>query len=323
MAKKINIAGISKKISDKVDKDFFQKPSTPKEQSLFANLNIGISISENPDLRKLGYSPMHLQDAMVEISRYLLIHGATLIYGGDLRNGGYTYLFAELARQYGSKENYDKYRFVNYSAWPIHKKLTKGDELDFKQQRVGIVKLPPPKGVDDGKALPEPSSKEMKLIMAKSFSLMRKEMNAKCNVRILLGGKTKDFLGIYPGIPEEAYLAMLDDKPVYLLGAYGGSTQEVINLITKQSSDSLNKKEQLNDNSYADLFASWNKDQKQKINLDNFYNFFKKYTLKKLSKNNGLDEKENLSLFSTDNLTEIIFYILKGLIQIQKTTGSK
>src|SRR4030095_4437171 len=124
MAKKINIAGISKKISDKVDKDFFEKPSTPKEQSLFANLNIGISISENPDLRKLGYSPMHLQDAMVEISRYLLIHGATLIYGGDLRNGGYTYLFAELARQYGSKENYDKYRFLNYSVLPIHKKLT-------------------------------------------------------------------------------------------------------------------------------------------------------------------------------------------------------
>jgi SLOG cluster2 len=322
MVKKTNIAGISKKISDKVDKDSFKKTQIPKEQRLFADLNIGISISENPDLRKLGYGPMHLQDATVEISRYLLIHGTTLIYGGDLRSGGYTYLFSELAKQYGSKENYDKDRFVNYFAWPIHKKLTKGDELDFKQQRVGIVKLPPPKGVNESKALPDPSSKEMKLIMAKSFSLMRKEINANCDVRILLGGKTNGFQGIYPGIPEEAYLAMLANKPVYLLGAYGGATQEVINLITKQSSGSLNKKEQLNDQAYADLFASWNKDQKQKINLDDFYSFFKKYSLKKFSKNNGLSEEENLRLFSTDNLTEMMFYILKGLIRSFNKKGN-
>jgi hypothetical protein len=318
MAKKVNIAGVSKKISDKVDADILKKTTTSKDQLLFANCNIGISISENADLRKLGYGPMHLQDATVEISRYLLIHGATLIYGGDLRNGGYTYLFAELARQYSSKENYDMERFINYFAWPIHKKLTRADELDFKQQKVGIVKLPPPKGIDDSKMLPDPSSKEARLIMAKSFAGMRKEINTKCDVRILLGGKTTSFQGIYPGIPEEAYLAMQDNKPVYLLGAYGGATREVINLITKQSSDSLNKKAQLSDQAYADLFATWNKNEKQKINLDDFYDFFKKYNLKKFSKNNGLDEEENLRLFGTDNLTEIIFYILKGLVRIRK-----
>jgi len=317
MAKKTNIAGISKKISDKVDRDVLEKAPTSKEQPVFANLKIGISISENPDLRKLGYSPMHLQDAMVEISKYLIIHNATLIYGGDLRSGGYTYLFAELAKQYGLKENYDTNRFVNYFAWPIHKKLTRADELDFKQQKVGIVKLPPPNGVDESK-LPEPSSKEMKLIMAKSFSLMRKEINANCDARILLGGKTKDFQGIYPGIPEEAYLAMLNNKPIYLLGAYGGAAREIINLIKGQSSESLNKKEQLKDQNYTGLLQAFNKSQKKAIDLDEFYSFFTNYTLKRFAKNNGLSEEENLKLFHTDNLTEIIFYILKGLLTVRK-----
>ena len=318
MTKKVNIAGVSKKIAASVDKDIAQKRPAQKDRLLFADLNVGVSISENPDLRKLGYSSMHLQDATVEFSRYLLIHGATLVYGGDLRENGYTYLFAELAKQYSSRENFDKERFVNYFAWPIHKKLTKGDKLDFKQQKVGIVEVPPPKGVnDDPKLLPDPSSSEAKMIMAKSFSIMRKEMNTKCDARILLGGKTTGFQGIYPGIPEEAHLAMADNKPVYLLGAYGGATRHIINLITKQASDALNKKAQLSDKAYSDLYTAWNKKEKQKIDLNVFYEFFKKYTLKKFAKNNGLSEEENLRLFSTDNLTEMIFYILKGLTAIK------
>lgn len=317
MAKKANLTGVSKNISDKTDKAVIEKASS-KEKLLLEDFAIGISISVNTDLRKLGYSPMHLQDAMVEISRYLLIHGATLIYGGDLRDGGYTYLFAELAKQYSSKENYDKERFVNYFAWPIHKKMTRADDLDFKQQKVGTVKLPPPKGVDENN-LPDSSSKEMKLVMAKSFALMRKEINARCDARILLGGKTKGYQGIYPGIPDEASLAMRDNKPVYLLGAFGGASSETIKLLRNQSSAELNKAAQLNDKDYADLLSSWNKTEKPKVDLDDFYGFFKKYSLKKFSANNGLDEKENIKLFTTDSLTEIIFYILKGLIRVRKT----
>ena len=63
---------------------------TFEEQKLLHGLKIGISISEHDDLKKLGYSETHLKDASIEFGRYLLVYGADIVYGGDLRDGGYT-----------------------------------------------------------------------------------------------------------------------------------------------------------------------------------------------------------------------------------------
>jgi hypothetical protein len=46
---------------------------------------IGLTMSESTDIHRFGLDPLHLGDAMIEISRYLLIKGATLVYGGDLQ----------------------------------------------------------------------------------------------------------------------------------------------------------------------------------------------------------------------------------------------
>ncbi|PCI21555.1 MAG: hypothetical protein COB67_14015 [SAR324 cluster bacterium] len=57
------------------------------EKHFLENRMIGLSISENPELAKEGYllfDHLHLQDALVEISRYLLISGANCVYGGDI-----------------------------------------------------------------------------------------------------------------------------------------------------------------------------------------------------------------------------------------------
>lgn len=57
---------------------------------------IAISISESPDMPALGLSDGHLRDAMVEIARHLLALGARLVYGGDLRQYGFSELLFEL-----------------------------------------------------------------------------------------------------------------------------------------------------------------------------------------------------------------------------------
>ena len=54
---------------------------------------IAISISETPEALTKGIGKAMFDDLSVEIARHLLVTGAKLVYGGDLRIGGFTKLF--------------------------------------------------------------------------------------------------------------------------------------------------------------------------------------------------------------------------------------
>jgi hypothetical protein len=312
----VNITGVSENIEVSIDASI----ATEKHgstQLLLEGKKVGISISDSADLRKLGLSQAHIQDASIEFARYLLIHGATLVYGGDLRQGGFTELFSELARLYSNKEMRNDFRFKNYFAWPIHLRLTRFNELDFKQNNVEIVKLPPPKELNiDAEQAVMPDTNENKVIWAKSLSYMRQELNANTDARIFIGGQTADFKGKYPGILEEAYYALRDDKPVYLIGGFGGASKEIINSLNSKSSEIINSSYPKRDSQYEEFYNYWNENEAEKISYSELANFFKAYGLKKLAEFNGLDEAENRILFSSVSLPEIIYYVLKGLKSI-------
>ena len=309
-----NISGVSDNISGSIDNSILFKEQRKTEELLLNGKNIGISISDSPNLLQLGYSSVHLQDAAIEFARYLLVHGATLIYGGDLRKDGFTNLFSELAKLYTTKETYDQFHFKNYFAWPIHLKLTKSDELDFKQKKVEIVKSPLPEDLKINVAtFLEPDTNENKSIWAKSISSMRQTMNDDCNARIFLGGQVQNFKGKYPGIIEEAYLALNKNIPVYFIGAYGGATDEIIKLISNKPAHSLSEAFQFSNKDYQEFYNYWNTHQEAKIDYKQLSEFFTDYGLKRICDHNGLDEEENKRLFTTNNLAEMIFYVLKGL----------
>lgn len=88
--------------------------------------NIAISISESEELNQLGFSDTHVKDAIIEFARHLLIQGATLVYGGDLRIDGFTEIFADLAEQYRLSSTLP---FKNYFSFPIHLNILKADEI--------------------------------------------------------------------------------------------------------------------------------------------------------------------------------------------------
>jgi hypothetical protein len=66
------------------------------EQASLCRYAVGVSVSDTTDMAMLGMGPEHLEDATLEIARYLLAMGSRLVYGGDLRPGGFTDLLAEL-----------------------------------------------------------------------------------------------------------------------------------------------------------------------------------------------------------------------------------
>jgi hypothetical protein len=74
--------------------------SRTNRRDFLSGTAVAVSVSDSPDLDVLGLSSLHLQDAATEIARHLLVAGAELVYGGDLRNDGFTLLLFELVARH-------------------------------------------------------------------------------------------------------------------------------------------------------------------------------------------------------------------------------
>ena len=180
--------------------------------------NIAISISNSEDSATYGVGQEILDDLSIEISKHILKAGGKMIYGGDLRNSGFTELFADLSFQYGIYEKTDptvKY-FKNFVAWPYHEKLDENTILEYDHNRVELIRVD--QGIDD----------------SDSLSKMRYEMENEAHARILIGGKMNDFAGSMPGVIEEFKIALDYGHPIYIIGGFGGAARYIADVISNK-----------------------------------------------------------------------------------------
>lgn len=311
-----NKKNITNKDLDKFVAQEIKDVTKEKEISLFKGQNIAISISDSTEIDALGFSFEHQKNLIIELTRALIIHGSTLIYGGDLRQNGYTRLFSELVYQYRPSDEVDKLFFKNFFSFPIYLKLEESDELDFKKNGVEPIKVSPPKSlkIDDSKHY-DSSTKENLFIWSESLSKMRDEMHSITNARIFTGGSMSNFKGKYPGLLEEVLLSLKNDIPVYFMGIFGGVTSRIIEALKGKTPQELTIKWQsIQNENYEEFVNHYNsKKSEDKIDYKECVKFLNEYTLEKLSDNNGLSVEENKRLFSSIHTSEIIFLIMKGL----------
>lgn len=296
--------------------------STPSQ--IFANShfldgkNIAISISESPDSSIKGIGKAMFEDLSIELARHFLISGAHLVYGGDLRPGGFTELFKDLAYQYGiyEKDKSLKNYFTNYLAWPIYIGMTPATQAEYKSCRVNCQKAAIPDTIPMGlrDLMVPPTTVENIYYWAESLKAMRQEMESHINARIILGGRVTGFKGYMPGLYEEAVNAANSHHPIYLLGGFGGAALRLIQLIKGETSSEKLFAECCSNQSYQD-FVSYLAKEKGMMNFKVLDVFVNNMGLL----NNGLSDKENERLFITTNVTEIIALVLKGL----QTVGSR
>lgn len=279
------------------------------------NRNIAISISEAEDIYEYGCSEILLRDIILELSKHILIAGGKLLYGGDLRTDGFTKLFELVSYQYGSLEKSDitTIYFTNYFAWPIHLNLTKTIEADFKHNRVDIVKIDAPNECQNPQIFLPPTTAENSFIWAKSLTKMRLQMETSADARIFLGGKFSNFKGKYSGLLEEFLIAKGHKHPIYLLGGFGGVTNAIIQLIQENNIDKI-KSKAYEGKGYAEFVDYFNSIEADKISYEEIASL--KFSISDL--NNGLTEDENLILFKSINIIEIIALVLKGLQNVFK-----
>lgn len=307
-------------------------PATMRRGSL-ADCTIGISISDVGDaLESRGKSKLHLDKAMTDFALQLLQAGAVVAYGGDLREGGFTRMLFEYVRKMTAAHQEPFQPLVNYFAWPIH--LTTDDQWIAHNTDVADFKrIPPPqdlvdKGLVDPQTFVPPDSPEHLYIWARCLTSMREQMTCDINARIIVGGRLTGYKGKYPGIVEEALIAVRAGIPLYVLGGLDGAAEAVARAVSEERPKELTLEYQTNaDEKYAATVPYYNErageiSELESIDYTALVEEFRSAGIDGL--NNGLSPEENQRLFELDGREtdpdDAVRLVLDGLSRTLKSS---
>lgn len=303
---------VLKKIAGK-EKQFLTPMQLLAQTVNLKGKNVAISVSEAPDSDVLGYGTEMIRDLTIELSRHLLIAGAKMIYGGDLRKDGYTELFCDLSLQYKDYQgtvDRETFFFQNFFAWPIYLNFTNETKLQYVNSRVKPIFVDCPEEYWGDKNKPiSPVNNENNYAFALSLLKMRKQMEAETDARVILGGRTSGFSGFMAGVIEEFVQAIMAGHPVYLLGGFGGAASLLTSLIKneKHIEDVITKACEAP--RYTD-FMNFCGEKK----FDMGYDKLKEIMSKGFDcLNNGLSNEQNAILMQSTDVIEIVGLIINGL----------
>lgn len=264
------------------------------------NCQIMMSMSESPDLGALAMGEQHQKEAVKEIARHLLADGATLAYGGDLRERGLTWLLFDMALTYNQAASPEggKAKIVNYLASSAWEKEGAREEVELKIRRqyrgAAIPRcLPRPKDVQDPITGQPYGPGEH---AAAALTDMRRRIIADTHALICLGGKVEGYSGRYPGVLEEIALSLSARRPVYLLGGFGGATADAAAVVF--GSSPVDPKTRRLEETYAPGYGAVIEAIKDP---------------KTEAPDNGLNLEENRELATAVDIQIIIPLLLRGL----------
>lgn len=315
MAEEKNISNISEDSGEGISV-ISEKGEMLLRKYILKGKTIGISISESDNLSELGYGVTHLKDAVIEIARYILASGGKLAYGGDMRPGGFTELIFDLLAYYKADKTLQPHeRFYSYLAYPLSTTLTLEKQAKLRQA-VSFEKIAPPIDLQiaNTNEFLKPDSPENLYVWTRCLTKMREEMEAECNARIFIGGRTKGFKGKCAGILEELLIALQHNHPVYLVGSFGGITKDAIEALKGNKPDSFSNEYYFENDDYKKMFFLFNgKHPDNTIDYPTYLSTLQQIGLDKIAEMNGLSVKDNLRLTTTPHLNEVVYLILKGL----------
>ena len=183
--------------------------------------NIAISVSESADLARLGLDTFHLELAIAELTRAIVLAGGTVVYGGRI-DVGFTRIVREEAEQYGS----DHVVFEHYVPYSEHVDIPHADLLAYAE-RLGAhstVHLIDAQGATTPVSFAnQPGFARGPVEPAVALTTARTLVAGVCDSRVIVGGRLSGYAGAMPGVVEEAVITVRDGKPLYVAGGFGGA----------------------------------------------------------------------------------------------------
>lgn len=189
--------------------------------------NLGVSVSESPDLDRLGLTETHLRIALGEVARAALVAGGRITYGGHLDPDGYTAFLIHECERYGARDR----PFTGCVPWPVHAGLTPEEIRDLRRG-IGLlghyVYLDINGSVIENRettgAAEEALDRETTI---RALSGLREYMTGHTDARLVLGGKRTGYEGRMPGVVEETILSLRARRPIFIAGGFGGAAGDV------------------------------------------------------------------------------------------------
>ncbi len=278
---------------------------------------VGISISDSSaeELTAIGQDRHHFIQLSQDVARHLLSRGTTLIYGGDLRNDGFTDFIFREAQALQARLRTQNIHLANYIAWPNYRAddTLMTEWKDRYRQIAKMVEVKPPDDVLDlildEQRFQAHSGEQNRYVWSRCLTEMRNKMIDDCHIRICSGGRHSGYRGNMPGVLEEVIIALKKKRSVFLLGGFGGVTASICRAIEGQKMpDELTEAWQIeNDPGYKSLLGCYAANESL---VD--YGMVER-VLKSADLNNGLSEQENGRLFTTPFIDETLHLVLKGL----------
>lgn len=299
--------------------------SSDKKSYKNKKFRIGLSIADyQPD----GYDKQNqdldeLKRFSQSLARHLLANKHTLIYGGDLRNDGFTQFILDEATVLRDRLQLDKLFVENYLAWPLN---VKQENLKWYANYNTVVKPVSASIPDDIKSLIHdistflpPDCLENKYIWSRCLTTMREESIKSSDIRILVGGKFENYLGKMPGVLEEFLIAYKQDLVIFLVGGLGGLTKKLcISIKNRKIEEEFTEEWQINhNNAYKDLQKIASQHGKH-TDYKNLKKVIEKIEIIELAKRSKLTIEEYERLMTTPFIDESIYLILKSIKNLPK-----
>lgn len=190
-------------------------------------LTVGLSVSDSPDLARLGLAEVHLRLALGEIARAVLLAGGSLAYGGRLDPDGYTAFLQGELEKYARRDQ----PLLVCLAWQEHRQLALA-ELKAAENQLGLhgrVEYLDAEGFPitlDSHRGEAPVAVDDSEVRTLALSGLRRHLTAICDARVLVGGRRSGFQGAMPGVIEEALLAVEAKQPIFLAAGFGGAAAD-------------------------------------------------------------------------------------------------
>ncbi|BDX30305.1 hypothetical protein TUM20985_08520 [Mycobacterium antarcticum] len=182
---------------------------------------IALSVSESDDLVRLGLGSAHLELAVAELTRAIVLAGGVVVYGGRI-GWGFTSIVLDEAERYGSPGG----AFDHYVPYTEHFGVAQADleayaiGLSVKARVWLIDATGAAREVADAS---DDSFARGEVDPSDALTAMRKVTSEVSDARVVLGGKVAGFAGRSPGVAEEAALTAANEKPLYIAGGFGGA----------------------------------------------------------------------------------------------------
>ena len=297
-------------------------PTGTVAESPLRGVNVGLTISDSPDLLERGFGPAGFNDAYSEICRHLLSTGAVIHTAHDFRAAGVGEMLKQLTQAYydeiedqlGGKDNKPIYWYLTPTAAEA---LTKNPILD--QELLHMVKWHPLEAMrPEGKKPAENLTENLAVWTQESMVRARMEMNGLTHARVFVGGKLTGYQGPTSGVLEEAWLAMREKKAIFLLGGFGGATEELICILKGQSTGKLGREAAFREVPMRETV--FERCKKRFATLGLYQPSFDPPEGVPIGPsrwweglNNGLSREENERLAVTTQIPEMVALVLKGL----------